>query len=88
VELVARHCADGETSPYERLLRDAIRNDASLFTSAESVEAAWRVIDPVLGDVTPLAEYEPGTWGPATAAAVVADEKGWSDPKPEESKPC
>jgi glucose-6-phosphate 1-dehydrogenase len=88
VELVARHCADGETSPYERLLRDAIRNDASLFTSAESVEAAWRVIDPVLGDATPLAEYEPGTWGPAAAAAVVADEEGWSDPKPEESKPC
>ena len=88
VELVARHCADGETSPYERLLGDAIRKDASLFTSAESVEAAWRVIDPVLGDATPLAEYEPGTWGPAAAAAVVADEEGWSDPKPEESEPC
>jgi glucose-6-phosphate 1-dehydrogenase len=87
VELVARHSARGEESAYERLLGDAIRNDASLFTRDDSVEAAWRVVEPVLGDATPLAEYEPGTWGPATAA-LVAGKKGWHDPKPEESQPC
>ena len=88
VELVARHSPDGEKSPYERLLGDAIRNDTSLFTSADSIEAAWRVVEPVLGDATPLGEYEPGTWGPAAAATVIAGEAGWHDPKPEESEPC
>ena len=88
VELVARHSTDGEKSPYQRLLGDAIRNDATLFTRDDSVEAAWRVVEPILGEATPLAEYEPGSWGPAAAARLVAGEEGWYDPKPEESDPC
>jgi len=88
VELVARHCPGGEKSPYERLMGDAIRGDASLFTRDDSVEAAWRVIEPILGSATPLAEYELGTWGPAAPAAVVAGEEGWHNPKPEETLPC
>ena len=87
-ELVARCLLCGETPPYARLLSDAMRGDFSLFTSKESVEAAWRIIDPILGDATPVAEYEPGTWGPAAAANIVAGGMGWHDPKPEESKPC
>jgi glucose-6-phosphate 1-dehydrogenase len=87
-ELVARYLLGGENPPYARLLSDALRGDVELFTSKESVEAAWRVIDPILGDATPIAEYEPGTWGPAAAAKIVAGEEGWHDPKPEESKPC
>jgi len=88
VELVARHSLAGEKSPYERLLGDAIRGDASLFTRDDGVEAAWRVVDPILHSVAPVAEYEPGTWGPAAARAVVAGEEGWHDPKPEETPPC
>jgi glucose-6-phosphate 1-dehydrogenase len=88
VELVARHSVAGEKSPYERLLGDAIRGDASLFTRDDGVEAAWRVVDPILRSAVPIAEYEPGTWGPAAARAVVAGEEGWHDPKPEESPPC
>lgn len=87
-ELVARHLLDGENLPYARLLSDAIRGDASLFTSKESVEATWRIIDPILGDTAPIAEYEPGTWGPAAAAKIVTGEEGWHDPKLEASKPC
>jgi glucose-6-phosphate 1-dehydrogenase len=87
VELVARHSRDGEESAYTRLLGDAIRNDASLFTRDDSVEAAWRVVEPILGEITPVTEYEPGTWGPAAAAAFVG-KKGWHDPKPLEIKPC
>jgi glucose-6-phosphate 1-dehydrogenase len=87
VELVARHSRAGEESPYTRLLGDAIRNDASLFTRDDSVEAAWRVVEPVLGAITPVTEYEPGSWGPAAAAAIVG-KKGWHDPKRDESKPC
>jgi glucose-6-phosphate 1-dehydrogenase len=88
VELVARHRPAGEKSPYERLLGDAIRGDASLFADDESVEAAWRVVDPALGSVTPLTEYEPGTWGPEAAAHIVAADGGWHDPVAETTGPC
>jgi glucose-6-phosphate 1-dehydrogenase len=88
VELVARHFLAGERSPYERLLGDAIRGDAMLFTRDDCVEAAWQVVDPILQSSVPVTVYEPGTWGPATARAVVADAEGWHDPKPEETAPC
>ena len=58
-------------SPYERLLGDAMRGDASLFTRDDSVEAAWRVVDPILHNPAPVIEYEPGTWGPPSAARVI-----------------
>src|SRR3546814_6147986 len=65
VELTARHQHVDEKSPYERLLGDAIRGDAGLFTSDAAVEAAWRVVDPVLREHAAVEIYEPGTWGPA-----------------------
>src|SRR5260221_644583 len=86
-ELVARHLLAGEHPPYERLLSDAIRGDIALFTRDDSVESAWRVVDPVLGAATPLAEYEPGTWGPA-AAATIAGPGGWHNPRVKEKEPC
>jgi glucose-6-phosphate 1-dehydrogenase len=85
VELVVRRHPGGEMMPYERLLGDALRGDASLFTSDECVEAAWRVVDPVLGDVTPVAGYPPGSWGPPAARRIVTDEDGWHDPVAEEA---
>jgi glucose-6-phosphate 1-dehydrogenase len=88
VELVAHRSLAGEKSPYERLLGDAIRGDSSLFTRDDNVEAAWRVVAPVLQRAAPVAEYEPNTWGPASARAVVAEEEGWHDPQPEEPAPC
>jgi glucose-6-phosphate 1-dehydrogenase len=88
VELVARHSLVGEKSPYERLLGDAIRGDARLFARDDGVEAAWRVVDPILQSSIPVEEYDPGTWGPASARAVVSGEEGWHDPRPEETRPC
>ena len=88
VELTARHQHVDEKSPYERLLGDAIRGDAALFTSDAAVEAAWRVVDPVLKDHPAAEAYEPGTWGPASAASIVQGEEGWHDPQPETSTPC
>jgi glucose-6-phosphate 1-dehydrogenase len=88
VELIARHEPRSKKLPYERLLRDAIRGDPSLFTRDDSVEAAWRVIDPVLGDAEPVHEYEPGSWGPSAAAGIVINDEGWHDPRPEETAPC
>jgi glucose-6-phosphate 1-dehydrogenase len=88
VELVARHHSASEKSPYERLLGDAVRGDTSLFTQDDCVEAAWRVVDPVLSDPKPVVEYEPGTWGPADAASVIEGDETWHDPKAEASSPC
>jgi len=88
VELIARHQTHGEQLPYQRLLHDAIHGDPSLFTRDDAVEAAWRVIDPVLGDAEPVSEYQPGTWGPAAAARIVNGHGGWHDPKKEEAAPC
>ncbi len=88
VELVARHHSASEKSPYERLLGDAIRGDTSLFTQDDSVEAAWRVVDPVLNAGPPVLEYEPGSWGPSASTEFVNDGDTWHDPVAEKSSPC
>jgi glucose-6-phosphate 1-dehydrogenase len=82
VELNARHARATENSPYERLLGDALQGDHSLFTSDESVEAAWRVIDPILTGPTLLSEYECGTW-PIAAESMAAGATGWHRPMAE-----
>ena len=87
VELIARNQPVRHKAPYERLLGDAIRGEPALFTDDASVEAAWRVVDPIL-EGQEIEFYNPGTWGPAAAAAVVTGDGGWHDPKPEESAPC
>jgi glucose-6-phosphate 1-dehydrogenase len=77
VELAIRHESDPtELGAYEVLLHDAIRADPARFARQDSVEAAWRIVDPVLDDVVPVHEYQPGTWGPAEAASV-GPQDGW-----------
>ncbi len=88
VELIARHRTQTEKSPYERLLGDAIRGDTSLFTQDASVEAAWRVIDPVLRDPPPVVEYECGSWGPGAANDIVDGDDVWHNPQIERTDPC
>ena len=88
VELIARHHTGSDKSPYERLLGDAVRGDTSLFTQDETVEAAWRVVDPVLHDPLPVIAYDPGTWGPDEARGVIENGETWHDPTAETSAPC
>lgn len=88
VELIARHHADGDKSPYERLLGDAIRGDTALFTQDATVEAAWRVVEPVLKDPAPVVPYDPDTWGPKEADAVIDGDETWHQPTAETSQPC
>jgi glucose-6-phosphate 1-dehydrogenase len=88
VELIARHHTQSDKSPYERLLGDAVRGDTSLFTDDASVEAAWRVVDPVLHEPKPVVQYDQGTWGPAEANQVIEGDDAWHDPVPETSAPC
>ncbi len=80
VELVARHQTGDEMTPYERLLGDALRGDTTLFAREDAVEAAWRVVDPILGDTAPPYEYEPGTWGPPEANRIITRVGGWHTP--------
>jgi glucose-6-phosphate 1-dehydrogenase len=67
----------GERSPsaYETLLDDAMIGDATLYTRQDMVEASWRVIEPILEDWEnrkfSFPNYEPGTWGPAEADAML-----------------
>jgi glucose-6-phosphate 1-dehydrogenase len=81
VELIACHDQADEMTPYERLLRDAMRGDQMLFARQDSVEEAWRVVEPVLGSRTPLFEYESGTWGPAEADRLLSNGAGWFNPE-------
>lgn len=82
IELLTRHYPAKEMMPYERLLGDALRGDPSLFAREDSVEMTWRVVDGILGDEMPLAEYEPGTWGPPEADNIISDGGGWHNPAP------
>jgi len=79
-ELIVHRDPCEDMMPYERLLGAAMRGDASLFTTAQAVEAAWRVVDPILGNVAPVEVYASNSWGPASAARIVADDGGWHNP--------
>src|ERR1700731_482729 len=80
LSVVEEYTAD-EGDAYERLLGDAMRGDALLFVREDAVEAAWAIVDPILGNTTPLAEYEPGSWGPHEAVRLADDVGGWHDPE-------
>lgn len=70
-----------EESPYERLLTDAMHGNKLLFVREDAVEAAWSVVEPVLGTVVPVQTYTCGTWGPPEADRLATDVGGWRNPK-------
>ena len=79
LELLASHDHEGaETDPYAELLGDAMRGETFRFARQDYVEEAWRIVDPVLRGGPPPAVYEPGSWGPAEAEALVPG--GWWQP--------
>lgn len=82
VELVAVHQSPDEMAPYERLLSSAMRGDEALFVREDAVEEQWRIVDPVLGNVTPVYEYAPNTWGPPEADKISKPDGGWHNPEP------
>ncbi len=81
-ELIASHRSADEMTPYERLLGDAMQGDQSLFAREDAIEAQWRIVQSVLGDATPLFEYDKNTWGPKEALGLIEDPAGWYDPVP------
>ncbi|MEW6591130.1 MAG: glucose-6-phosphate dehydrogenase, partial [Pseudomonadota bacterium] len=81
VELYVCNDHPDEMSAYERLLGDAMDGEAMLFARQDAVEAAWRVVAPVLDPHDPAWQYEPGTWGPAEADLLLAGGR-WHNPRP------
>ncbi len=77
VELLMHYATTDIMPPYERLLGDALRGDATLFTREDAVEAAWRVVDPALHNPPPVRIYDKGTWA---ATGDVTPPGGWHDP--------
>ena len=77
---VERQTAD-ELDAYERLLGDAMHGDGMLFVREDAVEAAWAIVDPILGNVSGLHSYEPGSWGPREADRLITDVGGWHNPE-------
>ena len=66
--------------PYERLLSDALRGDASHFTREDGVEETWRIVQPLLDSPPPVQMYVPGSWGPPGGAKMLAGHPGWREP--------
>jgi glucose-6-phosphate 1-dehydrogenase len=67
---------------YERLILDAMRGDATLFTRNDEVEALWGIIDPILTawkeDVTsPIPQYPAGSQGPREANSLLEPGHAW-----------
>ena len=81
VELELRRQPADDMPPYERLLGDASRGRSELFSRQDMVEAQWRIVQPVLGGVTPVYFYEPGTWGPEQAKQLIGQDGPWMDPE-------
>jgi glucose-6-phosphate 1-dehydrogenase len=65
--------------PYDRLIGAALGGERWLFAQQDTVEAAWRVVDPILGEVGPVATYPRGSWGPDATSLLSADES-WYNP--------
>ena len=66
--------------PYDRLIGAALDGDRWLFARQQTVEAAWRIVDPILDDVVPVQPYAQGTWGPGAAGELLPDGDTWHDP--------
>jgi glucose-6-phosphate 1-dehydrogenase len=67
---------------YERLIMDAMRGDATLFTRNDEVDAQWTIVDPILAawrgaDERPVPSYEAGTAGPAEADELIGPGREW-----------
>ena len=79
-ELTFTGQSGSDMRPYDRLIGAALDGDRWLFARQDTVEAAWKVVEPVLGDVTPVHPYARGSWGPAEADRLLTGRDTWHDP--------
>jgi glucose-6-phosphate 1-dehydrogenase len=81
VELILSEHPEGDMPPYQRLLGDAFKASGELFAREDFVDAQWRVVEPILDDVTPLYKYECDTWGPDEVERLIGSDGPWINPK-------
>jgi glucose-6-phosphate 1-dehydrogenase len=67
-------------TPYEVLLLAAMNGQTVRFTRQDGVEEQWRVMQPLLDAPPPVHAYEPGTWGPKEADALIHGHGRWHEP--------
>jgi glucose-6-phosphate 1-dehydrogenase len=75
----AQEGGEGAT-PYEVLLHAALIGDSTHFTRQDSIEATWRIVQPLLDLQPPVQAYAPGSWGPADADRLARPFGGWQEP--------
>jgi glucose-6-phosphate 1-dehydrogenase len=64
--------AEQALDAYERLIHDVMVGDRTLFTSSAAIERLWEISEPLLQQPPPTVPYEPGSWGPPEADALIA----------------
>jgi glucose-6-phosphate 1-dehydrogenase len=79
-ELAFAQQPGSDQRPYDRLIGAALDNERWLFARQDTVEAAWQIVDPVLGDAVPVHPYARGSWGPGEADRLLPDRDTWHDP--------
>jgi glucose-6-phosphate 1-dehydrogenase len=67
-------------TPYEVLLHAAMQGNSTRFTRQDGVEEAWRVMQPLLDNPSPVLPYEKGSWGPDAANRLLAGHGRWHAP--------
>jgi len=77
--MISRQQSAEDEDAYERVLTDAMAGDQTMFARQDYVEEAWRVVDPILNNVTPVYQYDPHTWGPSEADRLTPP-GGWVNP--------
>jgi glucose-6-phosphate 1-dehydrogenase len=80
VELYVAQQQGEDMDAYEVLISAALIGDTSHFAREDEVEAAWRIVDPLLKVSTPPLEYLPGSWGPKQADDLIKGPCNWHNP--------
>lgn len=81
IELYVCEHTDKSLDAYDRLIAEAMTGDATLFARQDEVEAAWQVVEPILGSTSPPHEYKARTWGPGAARKLITRDRGWHNPE-------
>jgi glucose-6-phosphate 1-dehydrogenase len=80
-ELTFAEHPGADMRPYDRLIGAALNGERWLFAQQDTVEAAWRVVGPVLGNVVQVQPYARGSWGPQQADSLLPDGQTWHNPE-------
>jgi glucose-6-phosphate 1-dehydrogenase len=80
VELYVAQQQGEDMDAYEVLISAALVGDTSHFAREDEVEAAWKVVDPLLNLSTAPIEYLPGSWGPKEADDLIKGSCSWHNP--------